>query len=65
MNGPGERNADLVIDTELGKSGILPNCLQHSHEPCAADEVGFNVQALETTVLTQHVSYRLGGRDLC
>lgn len=64
MQNPREGNADLVVYTELSECGIFPNCLQHSHEPCAANEVGFNVQALEATILTQHVSHRLGSRDL-
>lgn len=62
--GPREQNPDLVIYSELSESSVFSNCLQHSHEPCAADEVGFDVQAQETAVLTQHVSHRLGGRDL-
>lgn len=64
MQSPREGNADLVVYTELSERGIFPNCVQHSHEPCAANEVGFNVQALEATILTQHVSHRLGSRDL-
>lgn len=55
--------ADLVVYAQLSEGGVFSNCLQHSHEACAANEVGFNVQALEAPILTQHVGHRLCRRD--